>query len=217
MEAVQRPVARSHGIVLVRHRGPHVDPVGDARRVGDDQRRSRPRLGLGERLDRLDVVRTDRDLRDVDVAVASRFDAEVLLRGVLAAGRELRHRGAGRGLRGLPARVRVHLGVEHEDVHVATRPQHVVETSGADVVGPTVAPDDPHVLAHERARQRVRAHGRAGRSRRRRRRRAGRGRRRARRSGTVAPRSWHRRRAPPGRPRGSAVAQVRRRATARAR
>ena len=55
----------------------------------------------------------------------------------------------GRGLRGLAAGVRVHLGVEHEHVDVATGTEHVIEAAGADVVRPTVAADDPDVLADQ--------------------------------------------------------------------
>jgi hypothetical protein len=37
---------------------------------------------------------------------------------------------------GLASGVRVHLGVEHQDVDVVTRRQHVVEATEADGVGP---------------------------------------------------------------------------------
>ena len=56
----------------------------------------------------------------------------------------------GVALEAWPPGVRVHLGVEHEDVHVAARRQHVVEPAEADVVGPAVAPDDPHAIADQR-------------------------------------------------------------------
>ena len=69
--------------------------------------------------------------------------------GALAGGRELGDRAARRRLRGLAAGVRVDLGVEHEDVDVATRREDVVEAAEADVVGPAVAADDPDALADE--------------------------------------------------------------------
>ena len=81
--------------------------------------------------------------------------------------RELRDRAALRGLRRLAAGVGVDLGVEHEDVHVAARRQHVVEPAEADVVGPPVAADEPHALAHEVARHHREARGVDARGRRR--------------------------------------------------
>ena len=149
-EAVERPVARPHGVLHVGHRLRHVDAVGDAGRIGDDEARPGPRLGLDQRLRGLGVVGADRDLGDVDVAVGAGDRAQVLLADALARCRELRDRAAGGGLRRLAAGVRVHLGVEHEDVDVPSGRQHVVEAAEADVVGPPVATDDPDALAHER-------------------------------------------------------------------
>ena len=154
MEAIQRPVAALDRILLVGHRLAHVDPVGDAGAVGDDQRRTRPGIGLEQRLGRLEVVRAHRDLGDVDVAVRTRDRAEVLLGGPLAGGRELRHGAARRRLRGLATGVRVDLGVEDEDVDVPTGREDLVDTSEADVVGPAVAADDPDALAHQIAGER---------------------------------------------------------------
>ena len=88
------------------------------------------RLGLEEGLHRLRVVRAHRDLRDVDVAVASSPSApRSFLRGRLAARGELGDRAARRGLRRLPAGVGVDLGVEHQHVDVAARGQDVVEAA----------------------------------------------------------------------------------------
>ena len=46
-------------------------------------------------------------------------------------------------LRSLTAGVGVNLSIEHEDIHVLTRSNHVVETTVTDVVRSTVATDDP--------------------------------------------------------------------------
>src|SRR5437667_9651855 len=40
--------------------------------------------------------------------------------------------------------------VKHQEVDVAPRAEHVVQACRAYVVGPTVAPDDPDALAHQR-------------------------------------------------------------------
>ena len=47
------------------------------------------------------------------------------------------------GFAGLSACVGIHFGIEHQDVHVASGGQHMVETAVADIVGPAVAADDP--------------------------------------------------------------------------
>ena len=49
----------------------------------------------------------------------------------------------------LAAGVRVHLGVEDEDVDVAPVREHVIEPAVADVVRPAVAADEPHALLHQ--------------------------------------------------------------------
>src|SRR5207302_161050 len=157
--AVQRPVAALDGVLLVTHRGAHLDAVGDARAVGDDERRSVPRLGFGEGLDRLDVVAAHCDLGHVDVAVRHGQQPQILLAGALAVGGELGYSTARRGLGGLPAGVRVHLGIEYQDVDVATRCQHVIEATGPDVVSPPVAPDDPYALVDQLVSQRQQPRG----------------------------------------------------------
>ena len=85
--AVQGPVAATHRVLHVAHRLGHVDAVGDAGAVGDDERRSRPGVGLEQRLDGLRVVGPQRDLGHVDVAVGARDRAEVFLGRALAARR----------------------------------------------------------------------------------------------------------------------------------
>ena len=118
--------------------------MGDAVAVGDDEGRPRVRLGLAEGPEGLRVAAAHGDARHVDVAVGHRHQGQVLLGGRLAARRELRDGGAGGGLRHLAAGVRVHLGVEDQDVDVLARGQDVVEAAKPDVVRPAVAADDPH-------------------------------------------------------------------------
>ena len=142
--AVQRPVAGLHGVAHVGHRPGHVEAVGDAGGVGDDQRRARPGLGLQQGLDGLHVAGPDGHMGDVDVAVGHGQHAQVLLGGRLAAGGELGHRPPRGRLGRLAAGVGVDLGVQHQQVDVLAGGQHVVDPARADVVGPAVAADDPH-------------------------------------------------------------------------
>ena len=100
-------------------------------------------------LSRLSVVGARSPLGHVDVAVGRGQHARGPSCRRLAPGGELGHRAAGRRLGGLAAGVGVDLGVQHQDVDVAPRGQHVVEAAEADVVGPAVAADDPDALADE--------------------------------------------------------------------
>ena len=80
--------------------GGHVDAVGDAVAVSDDEGRSVVGFRLDERLNHLAGV-GERDLRHVDVAVGHGDHRQVLLGLGLAAGRELgdcAHRGRLGGL-----------------------------------------------------------------------------------------------------------------------
>ena len=58
-------------------------------------------------------------------------------------------------LRLLAAGVRVHLGVEHEDVDLPSDGQNVVEPAESDVVRPAVAADHPDALRNEGVGERV--------------------------------------------------------------
>jgi hypothetical protein len=149
IEAEQRPVTARGCACRLLHPEPHVSPMGDALRIGEDERRTVIRLGFAERDDRLLVVRAHRDLGDVDVAVGDRHHREVLARHLSSRGRELCRGAERRRFRGLPASIGVHLGVEHENVDVVPGGKHVVEAAVADIVGPTVDADDLHGTPHE--------------------------------------------------------------------
>ena len=118
----------------------------DARRVGDDEGRTLVGLGLGHGLDQLVHVRAHGDLRHVHIAVGHGHQAQILLAGALAGGRELGHGAGRRGLGSLSAGVGVDLGIEHEHVDVLALGQHMVQSAVADVVGPAVAAEDPDGL-----------------------------------------------------------------------
>ena len=124
--------------------------MSNAGGVSNNQRHAGPGLSLGEGLHGLNVVGSNGHLSHVHVAVAAGFGAEIFLRCGLTTRGELGDRGTWSRLRRLPASVRVHLCVEHEDVHVAARAKHMVETARTNVIGPTVAADNPHVLTNER-------------------------------------------------------------------
>src|SRR6185295_2973904 len=64
----------------------------------------------------------------------------------LAGGRELCDSATRRCLRGLAAGVGVNLGIEDEDVDVATGREDLIDAAEADVVRPAVAADDPDAL-----------------------------------------------------------------------
>src|SRR5690606_15550031 len=114
------------------------DAVGDAVAVGDDQRRAVVRLRLEESPDGLPVIGAHGHRRHVDVAVLHGDGRQVLLGLLLPLGGELGDGAPGRRLGGLPARVGVHLGIQHEDVDVGAGGQDVVKAAVTDVVGPAV-------------------------------------------------------------------------------
>ena len=136
-------MAGGHGARGLLHAVAHVDAVRDALRVRQDQGRSRVRLGLAHGHERLLVVRPHGDLGDVDAAVVDGHQRQVLAWRRLPRRGEFRRRAERRRLRRLAAGVRIDLGVEHEDVDVLARREHVVEAAVVDVVGPAVAADDP--------------------------------------------------------------------------
>ena len=139
VEAVERPHARVDRQLLLGRAVRHVVAVRDAVAVGDDERRSRVRLGFEKGLDGLAHLRAEGHARHIHVAVHVGEQTEVLLLGRLAGRRELGHRAERRRLRLLAAGIRIDLGVEHEDVHVTLAGQDVIEAAVADVVGPPVA------------------------------------------------------------------------------
>ena len=110
-----------------------------------------PRYDSAARIVRDGVHRVgaQRDRADEHVAVGHGDHAEVLLAAGLAAGGELGHGPAEGRFRRLAARVRVDLGVQHQDVHVAAGGEHVVQAAEADVVGPAVAAEAPDALADQ--------------------------------------------------------------------
>ena len=148
--AVEGPVAAGGRLFLVAHRGGHIDAMGDAVAVGDDQRRSGVRVCLLEGVQGLQGVGPKRDLGDIDVAVVHGDHAQVFLADGLALRGELGHRGTRSGLGCLPAGVRVDLRVKHQHVDVPPRGEDVVQAAKPDVVSPAVAANDPDAPAHQR-------------------------------------------------------------------
>ena len=145
IEAVQVPVAALDGILLLLLGNGHaaLDAMVDARRIGDDDRRSVIGFSFGDGLEGLGLVGAHGDLGDIDIAVAHGHHAEVLLLDRLAAGGKLGD-SAGRGrLGGLAAGVGIDLGVEDQDVDVFAGSEDVVQSAVTDVIGPAVAADDP--------------------------------------------------------------------------
>ena len=100
-------------------------------------------------LESLSRVGAHGNLRHVDVTIAHSDLGQRLLLGHLAGSGELSNLAQVRSLGGLTASVGVDLGVEDEDVDVVARSQDVVQTTEADVVGPTVATEDPEGLLGE--------------------------------------------------------------------
>ncbi len=138
-----------HRHSLVVHSLCHVDPVRDAVGVCDDQGRTVVRFRFDEGADGLHVAASHRYGRHIDVSVVDGHHAEILLRDWFSAGGEFRHRGAGSRFRHLSAGIRVDLRVEDQNVHIASRREHMVEPAVADVICPAVTSHDPDALFHQ--------------------------------------------------------------------
>ena len=147
--AVEGPAAGGHRQALLLHAVGHGDAVGDAVGIGQDQRRARIALGLQEGADGVLIAGAHRHAGHVHRAVGDRHQAQVFLGGCLAAGGELGHRPERCGLGGLAAGVGVHLGVEHQGVHIAAAGEHMVEAAEADVVSPAIASHQPDAGLHQ--------------------------------------------------------------------
>ena len=101
------------------------------------------RLGLLKGPEGLEGVGAHGHLGHIDIAVIHGDHAQVLLADGLPFRGKLGHRSAWGRLRRLPAGVRVDLGVQHQDLHIAARGKNVVQSAETDVIGPAVAADDP--------------------------------------------------------------------------
>ena len=141
--AIEWPVTAVDGVFDAILGLAHVDAVCDAGAVGDDERRAFVFFGFLEGLEGLVAVGAEGDGGDVNITVSHGELAEVFLAARFAAGCEFGD-GAARGrLGGLTAGVRVNLGVEDEDVDVATQREDVIESAVTDVISPAVAAHDP--------------------------------------------------------------------------
>ena len=77
------------------------------------------------------------------ITVSGSDHTQILLADALTLSSELSDSTERSSLRSLTTGVRVNLSIEHEDVHVLTRSNYVVETTVTDVVRGTVTTDDP--------------------------------------------------------------------------
>ena len=111
--------------------------------TGDDNRGTVPSLSLADSLEGLSVVGAHSNLSDINITVGGGNHAEVLLADALTLSSELSDSTERSSLGSLTTGVGVHLSIEHEDVHIFAGSDDVVETAVTDVVGSTVATDDP--------------------------------------------------------------------------
>ncbi|CAN3961830.1 Transcriptional regulator, partial [Dysosmobacter welbionis] len=148
---VQVPVAALHRLLHLVLGTAHAgfDMLLQAGAVADDDGGAGIGLRLPQGLQGLGLVITHGHLGHIHIAVGHQDGAQVLLGHLLAAGGELGHGGGGGGLGGLAAGVGVHLGVQHQQVHIPVLGHDVIDAAEADVVGPAVAADGPDGLLGE--------------------------------------------------------------------
>ena len=99
---------------------------------------------LGKGLNALIVVSAHSHLGNVYIAIAHSDAGQILFLGSLTGSSELSDGTNRSSLGGLSAGVGVNLGVEHQNVHVLTGSDDVIQTAEADIISPAVAAEDPH-------------------------------------------------------------------------
>lgn len=125
---IELPVACFHRTLFFLLRLAHVDAVVDARRVRDDEGRTRIGFRFLHRFQELALICAHRNACNIDVAIRHRNCAEVFFLDLLTGRRKFRNGAGRRGFACLSARVGVYLRVEHEDIHVFARSEDMVET-----------------------------------------------------------------------------------------
>ena len=145
--APEVPVTASNGALLffltATHAALDLQTVVDAGSVGDDERRTGISLRFTDGLQALSLVSAHGNLSDIDVTVSGLHETEVFLGDTLAGSSKLSNGTHGSGFGSLTAGVGIYLRVKHEDVHVFTACEHVVESTVTNVVGSTVTADNP--------------------------------------------------------------------------
>ncbi|MND94188.1 hypothetical protein D3C80_863980 [compost metagenome] len=117
--------------------------------VGNDQGWPRISFGFLNGFHRLIKLRTQRDLRHVNMAVHHHADAQILTCLALAVFAELGHRPERGGLRLLAASVGVTLSVQHQHVDVFGQAEDVIQPAEPDIVSPAVAANQPDGFIHQ--------------------------------------------------------------------
>ena len=147
--AVEQPAAAGDGLLLLMHALSHVDAVGNAMGVGQDQGGAGEGFRLQEHPQGVLVAGSHRHAGHIGAAVGHCHQAQIFFGGGFAAARKLRHRTLGRGFGHLAAGVGVHLGVEHQQVDVVVAGEQVVDAAEANVVSPAISPHDPDTAFHQ--------------------------------------------------------------------
>ncbi len=141
--AVERPVAGLNGQLLFPLASAHIDPVVDAGRVGDEQRRARVAFSFYQGFQQLVLVGAHGHGGYVDIAVAHGHQAQVLLPGLFPGSGKLGDGRRGGSLGSLPAGIGIYFGIQDQDIHIGLGREHMIQAAVTDIVGPAVSSDDP--------------------------------------------------------------------------
>ena len=152
--AEQRPIPGLDGEFLLIQAIFQVVAMRDAVTIGNDERRTGIRFRFQKSLQRLAIVGSHGNARHINGSIRHGQHPEVFLCALFATRREFGDRSTRRRFRHLSPRVRINLGIEHQDVNIAPRRKNVIQTAIADVISPTIAAHQPHALIRERIRYR---------------------------------------------------------------
>ena len=123
--------------------------MADTRGVGDDKRGTGIAFSLTDGLYGLVIVCAHSDLCYIHIAIAHGHACQVFLAGALSAGRKFCS-GAGRGrLGGLTACIGINLRIKYQDIDILTAGKNVIQSAEADIIGPSVASENPLGLLGE--------------------------------------------------------------------
>ena len=121
--------------------------------VSNNQRRPVVLLCFNKGTHRLGVVRAHGYPCHVHITVANGLHGQIFFRRGLAGKSKFGYTTQRCCLGHLTAGIGVHFSIQHQQVHIPTRRQHMVQTTVTDIVRPAITTNNPHAFAHQIIRQ----------------------------------------------------------------
>src|SRR4029453_2908024 len=149
IESVDWPNSRVYRTLLLCGALSHVVAMGYAVAISHNERWAGIAICLQEGLRGLSHLGPKSHAGHIDMTVHGSEEAQVFLPYGFSGGSELRGGAQRRRLGLLSASVRVDLSAEYQHVHIAPARENMIEAAVADVVGPSIATDQPYAFLHQ--------------------------------------------------------------------